>query len=133
MGVWYHGSPLALDTLAAGSTITTDRELARLFSHKPTLLLWDDDGRRRHDGALPGYLYQIDEPVDECDVEPHPRSTMPPGAEWLTRRPLRLHLLEPTAVRADEHLSPADVAALRARVACERGCKRESPFTASCR
>jgi hypothetical protein len=34
--IWYHGSPLELTTLHEGSTITQKRELARIFSHKPT-------------------------------------------------------------------------------------------------
>jgi len=116
MPTWYHGSPLELDTLATGSTITTDRELARLFSHKPTLVVWEDDGRRRHDGTVVGYLYQIDEPVAVEDVQPHPRSSMPPDAEWVTNRPLRLRLLSVTDVRAGERLTTAEVAALRRRV-----------------
>ena len=35
---WYHGSPLQLKRLRAGSTITQDRDLARVFSHKPSLV-----------------------------------------------------------------------------------------------
>jgi len=35
---WYHGSPLKLDVLRAGSTMTQWRDLARVFSHKPRRL-----------------------------------------------------------------------------------------------
>ena len=35
---WYHGTPLELDILREGSTITQWRELAEAFSTKPTLL-----------------------------------------------------------------------------------------------
>ena len=112
MVTWYHGSPLVLTVLAAGSTVTQNRELARVFSHKPDAVCWEDDGRLRHTGAIPGYLYVVDEAVAAEDVVPHPRSTMPTGAEWLTQRPLRLRLLSQTVVRPEEMPSAADLAAL---------------------
>jgi hypothetical protein len=40
---------------------------------------------------------------------------MLPGLEWLTRRPLRLRLLEPVEVRPEEFLTQADLEALRRR------------------
>jgi hypothetical protein len=112
---WYHGSPLELTTLRAGSTITRDRELARVFSHKPPIVSLADDGTLRHTGTTSGYLYRIDEPVEPADVTPHHRSSMPPGKEWLTCRPLRLALLGPTEVRDEERLSKQEVAELRRR------------------
>jgi len=112
MSAWYHGSPLVLDLLACGSTITRNRDLARVFSHRPAIVSWEDDGRLRHNGRLPGYLYLIAEQLDPGDLQPHPRSSMPPGAEWLTQRPLRLALLEPTTVYPQEFLSDEDVRAL---------------------
>jgi hypothetical protein len=110
---WYHGSPLQLETLRAGSTITHDRELARVFSHKPPIVSMADDGALQHTGTLPGYLYRIDEPVGPEDVYPHPHSSMPPGKEWLTRRELRLALIGPTEVRDEERLSEEQVADLQ--------------------
>lgn len=101
--IWYHGSPLALDTLATGSTITRNRELARVFSHKPELVVVDDSGRIRHTGRQPGYLYQV-LVADSSSVYPHPCSSMP-GQEWLTRVDLPLVLLEKTNPRIDELLS----------------------------
>lgn len=101
-----------LTVLAAGSTITQHRELARVFSHKPDVVCWEDDGRLRHTRMVPGYLYVVDEAVSIEDLVPHPRSTMPTGAEWLTQRPLRLRLLSRTAVRLEEVLSTADLATL---------------------
>jgi hypothetical protein len=93
-GAWLHGSPLALDTLAAGSTITRSRAVAEAFSHKPTCLGIGDEDRPIsicHNGTEPGILYMVDEPVAEDDVRPHPRSAAPAlGFEWLTNRPLRL-------------------------------------------
>ena len=102
---WYHGSPLQLTVLRAGSTITRNRDLARVFSHKPRLVSIGDDGALQHTGTLPGYLYRIDEPLGPEDVTPHPRTTMPVGLEWLTRRELRLALIGPTEVREEEFLT----------------------------
>ena len=38
MTIWYHGSPLVLEVLATDSTITRNRDLARVFSHRPTIV-----------------------------------------------------------------------------------------------
>ena len=110
---WYHGSPLQLTVLRAGSTITRNRDLARVFSHKPPLVSIGDDGTLQHTGTTPGYLYRIDEPLGPGDVTPHPRTTMPAGLEWLTRRELRLALIGPTEVREKEFLTEEQVAELR--------------------
>jgi hypothetical protein len=77
-----------------------------------------DDGALQHTGTMPGYLYRIDEPVGPEDVSPHPRSSMPAGAEWLTRRALRLALIGPTEVREEERLSEEEVDELRRRMGC---------------
>ncbi|MBN1641714.1 MAG: hypothetical protein JXA09_10805 [Anaerolineae bacterium] len=114
-GVWYHGSPYELAELLTGSTITQDRHLAEVFSHKPAIVSIDDDGAIRHNGSQPGYLYRVAEAVAADDVMPHPRTTMAPGAEWLTRRPLRVERIGRTAPDPAELLTAADVAALRAR------------------
>ena len=111
--IWYYGSPLELETLRAGSTLTRNRELARVFSHRPSLVSLEDDGAIRHDGAQPGILYRIAEPVGEEDVRPHPRSTMAPGEEWLTNRPLRLERLTATQPRPEELLSAEETVRLR--------------------
>ena len=111
---WYHGSPHCLKVLLAGSTITQDRDLARVFSHKPPIVSITDDPlelaagvpRLQHNGEQPGLLYVIDEPLSPVDVYPHPRTTMPPGLEWLTFRPLRLRLVGPVSVRPAEYLTP---------------------------
>lgn len=119
----YHGSPYTIETLLPGSTITQDEALARVFSHKPPIVALEDDPavlaqgapRLRHNGEQPGLLYIIDEPLTPQDIEPHPRSSMPPGLEWLTRRPLRLRLLGPVPIDPTQILSPEDIAALLAR------------------
>ena len=92
--VWYHGSDKKLDVLREGSTITVWRELAEAFSHKPTLLSYDDDGKITHNGAKKGYLYVIDESIDiKEDIYEHPASTMDKNAEFLTKRTLKLKLI----------------------------------------
>ena len=110
---WYHGSPLKLDVLRAGSTVTQWRDLARVFSHKPAVVSISDDRRLQHNGTQPGHLYEIAEPVTAEDVEPHPRTTMGPGDEWLTRRELRLRVIGETAVRSEELLSDEDIEAIK--------------------
>jgi hypothetical protein len=115
-GTWYHGSPLQLTVLRSGSTITPERQLACAFSHKPTILCVADDGRIQHNGKTPGLLYRIAEPVAPDDVYPHPRSTMPAGLEWLTKRDLRLELLGPVQATPEEQLTEADIQELRRKM-----------------
>jgi hypothetical protein len=114
---WYHGSPQELTSIRAGSTITQDRELARIFSHKPPLVSQGyegDDRQVKHSGVLPGFLYRIAEPLTQADIRPHPETTMGPGQEWLTNRELRVEMIEPTGVRPDEVLPPDEVERLTA-------------------
>ena len=85
--VWYHGSDQRFEILRAGSTVTRWRPLA----DKPSLLEITDEGSLLHNGTAPGFLYALDEAVCVgCDVVPHPRTTMEPGLEFLTTRPLRM-------------------------------------------
>ena len=93
-GVWYHGSNVIFSELREGSTITQWRELAEAFSHQPKWLCCEDDGSITHNGTEPGFLFIIDEPVEAGkDVCPHPRTTLPPNAEFLTKRPLKVKLI----------------------------------------
>jgi len=112
---WYHGSPFKINTLRKGSTITQDRDLARVFSHKPTLVSISDDGAIQHDGKEPGLLYRVAEEVKPGDVRPHPRSSMEPGKEWLTNRELRVALIGPTDVAPAEKLTEAEIADFRTK------------------
>lgn len=90
-GIWYHGSNITLTELKTGSTVTQWRGLAEAFSHKPTMLCYEDDGTITHNGTEKGYLYVIDEKIEiGKDVYPHPRTTMDENAEFLTSRPLRV-------------------------------------------
>ena len=117
---WYHGSPFELTTLRVGSTITQRRDLARIFSHKPMIVSIDDEGHIRHNGALFGYLYIIDEAVAPEDVEAHPHTSMGPGDEWLTHRELRVRLLGMVEPRPEELLTEAELEDLRWHIAARR-------------
>ena len=100
--LWYHGSPLLLEILAIGSSITRNKELAIAFSHKPSRLEASGNGKIltiHHDGKQNGYLYEIDEPVSMEDIYIHPHiSIVNPNDkwEWLTKRPFRLKLIQET-------------------------------------
>jgi len=72
---WYHGSPVRLDTLAAGST-----DWWRVVIE--------------HDGRQDGFLYEVEVADPEADLRPHPESTMAPGDEMLTTRELMVRLME---------------------------------------
>ncbi len=93
-GVWYHGSNQKFELLREGSTITQWRELAEAFSHKPSVLAYEDDGTITHNGVEKGYVYVIDEPIQiGVDIYQHPRTTMDENAEFLTKRPLKVKLI----------------------------------------
>jgi hypothetical protein len=106
---WFHGSPHELTELRPGSTITQDRALARVFSHKPTIVsdARAEGGELKHNGILPGRLYLIDERIKESDIIPVPGSTIGPGQEWHVARPLKIRLLE-AIVPIPEELLTAD-------------------------
>ena len=112
MPVWFHGSPLELNVLAAGSTITRRRDVARIFSHKPTIVSFDDSGKLFHNGSVNGRLYEVVD-VEPEDVRPHPTSTMAESVEWLTNRDLRLRFIESTSPKLAELLTDDEVARLR--------------------
>jgi len=110
---WYHGSPYELTTIHQGSTITRDRALSRIFSHKPTLVSISEDGKIQHNGTLPGFLYCIAEEIQPEDVYPHPHSSMAWGKEWLTERELQVRWIGLTKVLEEERLTEEGIAELR--------------------
>jgi len=114
---WFHGSPLRLAVLRAGSTITPAYDLARVFSHKPGLVSLDEEGgelRLMHNGEQAGCVYRVLD-VAEADVIPHPTSSMAVGLEWLTRRDLVLELVGAVEIRLEEFLSDEAVQRLKTR------------------
>ena len=50
---WYHGSQQELTTLRVGSSITQNRNVAKAFSHSPSLLTMSERGTVKHDGVTP--------------------------------------------------------------------------------
>src|SRR5574341_1296178 len=111
---WYHGAQRRLARLRAGSSVTQDADVARAFSHRPGLVS-AAGGRIRHDGAVDGYLYVVDEALMGDDVLPHPHPVNASRWEWLVQRDVRLRLVERTRVRPEDRLSSEEIAALRRR------------------
>ena len=66
---WFHGSPEELTELREGSWVTQFEELAKAFSHRPSLISMGGDGKSvKHNGELAGFLYVVDETVGPDDV-----------------------------------------------------------------
>lgn len=102
---WFHGSPLWLEAVAPGSTVTPVRELARAFAHRPSHVsveVREHAGERavviEHDGTRPGYLYRVVVSDPPTDLKQHPTSGFAPGEEMLTTRALPLELICELAV-----------------------------------
>ena len=116
---WYHGSQQELTRLRSGSSISQNRDVAKAFSHRPSLLSMSDDSLK-HDGVTSGYLHIVAEEIAADDVHPHPHPVNAARWEWLTRRELRLELIERTTVTEGESLTDEEIAELR-RKQEERG------------
>lgn len=108
----YHGSQQELTRLRSGSSITQSANLAKAFSHRPSLLSMSDDSLK-HDGVTSGYLHIVAEEIAPEDVHPHPHPVHAARWEWLTRRELRLELIERTTVTEGESLTAEEIAELR--------------------
>lgn len=124
---WYHGSQQALTELRVGGSITQIRDLAKAFSHRPSLVSisdrdesLSDDCRVKHDGVTPGFLHTVSEEIGPEDIYPHPHPANADGWEWLTRRELKLEFIEVTIVSDQERLTDDDIAEIR-RKQRERG------------
>ncbi|MBS7656304.1 MAG: alpha/beta fold hydrolase [Candidatus Bathyarchaeia archaeon] len=110
---WFHGSPLRLGLLKKGSTITQDEELARVFSHAPTIVSVSDEGTIKHDGKRSGFLYRIAEDVFPEDVQLHPHSSLAHGKEWITTRDLRVAQIGVTFIHPKEILTSEEISRLK--------------------
>ena len=117
---WYHGSQQKLTTLRVGSSITQNRNVAKAFSHRPSLLTQSERGTVKHDGVTPGYLYIVADEIGPNDVRPHPHPVNATRWEWLTNRALKLELIEQTIVTDKERLTGQEIAEIR-RKQEERG------------
>ncbi|HAD81974.1 MAG: hypothetical protein A2509_01315 [Candidatus Edwardsbacteria bacterium RIFOXYD12_FULL_50_11] len=102
---WYHGSPQKLTRLKAGSTITQQFEIARIFSHKPAVVV-GNGAKWKHTGPfIKGFVYRLLGLVCKNDIVAVPNSTMSKGDEWNTRREFRLELVAETIVNPAELLT----------------------------
>ena len=117
---WYHGSQQELTTLRVGSSITQNRNVAKGFSHSPSLLTQSEGGTVKHDGATPGYLYTVADEIGPDDVHPHPHPVNATRWEWLTNRELKLKLIGQTIVTDEERLTDQEIAEMK-RKQEERG------------
>lgn len=76
--------------------------MAEAFSHKPTRLEYDDEGKIKHNGKKNGYLYVIDEPLEiGKDIYHHPNSKLDTNAEFLTKRSLKVKLVKELPKQAE--------------------------------
>ncbi len=117
---WYHGSQQELTTLRVGSSITQNRNVAKGFSHSPSLLAQSEGGTVKHDGATPGYLYIVADEIGPDDVHPHPHPVNATRWEWLTNRELKLKLIGQTIVTDEERLTDQEIVEMK-RKQEERG------------
>ena len=100
-GPWFHGSPTKLDILDAGSWVTPYKEIAKALSHKPTRMSTDDCFKTvKHDGVVPGFLYTLDEEVEDHDLVPLTDET-----RWQTQRIFRVRLVAAVPILASEVLT----------------------------
>ncbi len=111
---WYHGSQEKSTKLRVGSSITQNRNIARAFSHRPSLLSVSNDGTIKHNGTVSGYLYVVSEAVHTEDVYLHPHPANISRWEWLTKRELKLELVELSQVNDKDSLTEKDIVQLRA-------------------
>lgn len=117
---WYHGSPQRFTALRKGSTITQERDLARVFSHRPHFVSQSDNGKILHSGETPGFLYHIAEDVGADDVYPHPHTTMSEGQEWLITRDLQVTLIGTTHVVENERLTQEQIEKVKKSLAAQK-------------
>ncbi len=117
---WYHGSQQKLTELRTGSSITQNRNLAKAFSHRPSIVSMSDRSESlsdacsvKHNGITPGYLYTVSEAIGPEDIYPHPHPANADRWEWLTRRELTLELIQETIVTDRERLTDEEIAQLR--------------------
>ena len=113
--IWFHGSPLELETLRKGSTITQIEKLAQIFSHKPSIVSVSDDGEIKHNGKVKGRVYRIADEVTADDIFEHPKSSMRKGWEWITDKEFKLEFLYEISYSPDDILSESEVKELKMR------------------
>lgn len=109
---WFHGSPLELETLRKGSTITHIEKLAQVFSTKPSIVSVSDDEKMRHNGMSKGRVYRVIG-VTADDIYEHPRSSMNKGWEYLTKKEFKLEFLYEVSSCPGDILSETEIREIR--------------------
>ena len=101
--------PAEARRLRARSSITQNRDVAKAFSHRPSLMSMSQSEAGetwsvRHDGVTPGYLYVVAEEIGSGDARPHPHPVNVSRWEWLTNRDMELRFIEETRVMDGQNL-----------------------------
>ncbi len=111
---WHHGSPERLQVLRKGSWVTQFKEMAKAFSHRPSRISMEDDYRIvKHNGKLPGFLYEVAERIGPDDVS-YLRDTA--GTHWQTQRDLQVRLVAELPVDDPPQLTEEELVELRTAV-----------------
>ena len=109
---WYHGSPEELTVLRKGSWVTQSQEMAKAFSHRPSLMSLADDCRTvKHNGKVAGFLYVIAESIGPDDLSELPGTA---HTHWQSRRDLRVELIAELPVSDPPLLSEDEIAQMKA-------------------
>ncbi len=110
-GPWFHGSPKKFEILDEGSWVTPYKEIAKAFSHKPTRISISGDtfNKVKHNGMVPGFLYIVDE-----EVEDHGLVLLQDTDEthWQTQRTFRIKLVAEVPILESELLTTRQVEAM---------------------
>ena len=116
---WYHGSPERLTVLRKGSWVTQFKEVAKAFSHRPSLMsLADDCQTVKHDGRVAGFLYTVAESVRPDDVSELPGTA---HTHWQTERDLRVALIAELPVSDPPLLTADEISQLKEHPEIARG------------
>ena len=108
---WYHGSPEKLTVLRKGSWVTQFKEMAKGFSHRPSLMSTGGDCQAvKHNGQLIGFLYVVSDTFCPDDVS-YLRNTE--QTHWQTQRDLRIRRVAQLPVDDPQQLAEEEIAELR--------------------
>lgn len=91
--------------------MTQFKELAKAFSHKPSLISFGDDHQTvKHDGQEPGFLYALFGPVSADTVSYLPHTAL---THWQTQCDMCVRLLSELPIDDPPQLSAEEVAVMR--------------------
>jgi hypothetical protein len=94
--------------------VTQFKELAKAFSHKPTLISFGDDNQTvKHDGQQPGFLYVLSEPVGPDTVSYLPHTAL---THWQTQCDLQVRLVSKLPADDPPQLSAEEIARMHRRL-----------------